>query len=222
MRAYVCLIVFGLIALGCQPEDQNYPLVEAPVANSEFYNSGLAAVEQKVKANPSNADAHYKQAIYLQASGSVNAALNAVRQAIALDATPQYLMKQAELYKLIEDYDAALNSISRAQLLGGDYPELWHLMAELNYRQGDYVVALSQIDKALQKHPQGINYNLIKGKIHWALNDTLKALNALKIAKDHPEVRYSTLNLLVELNRSRQDYVQAFNYLRPESAGTER
>ncbi len=202
------------MVVSCKPEDQNYPLVEAPVANSEFYSSGLEAVARKVESNPSNADAHYKQAIYLQASGSVNAALNAIRQAISLDATPEYLMKQAELFKLTEDYEAALNSISRAQLLGGDYPEIWHMMADLNYRQSNYAVALNQVNQALVKHPQGVNYNLIKGKIQWAQGDTLAAVKSLERAKDHPEVRYSALKLLVSVNRSRGQYQTAFNYLK--------
>ena len=214
MKYTAWYLVIIICALGCKSEDQSYPLVEAPSANSEFYSSGLAAIEQRVKASPSNADAHYKRAIYLQASGAVPEAIGAISQAISLDPTPEYLMKQAELFKLTDNYEAALNSISRAQLLGGDYPELWHLMADLNLQQGNLRQALNQVNTALQKHPQGSNYYLAKGKIQWALNDTLSAVRSLMIAKDHPEVRYPALNLLVDLHQSRGKYDEAFKYLR--------
>ncbi len=212
---YIALFVLVMLcAFGCKTEDQSYPLVEAPVANSEFYSSGLDAIDQRVKSAPANADAHYKRAIYLQASGDVDEAIGAIGQAISLDPTPEYLMKQAELLKLTEDYESALNSISRAQLLGGDYPELWHLMSELNLRQGNLRVALNQVNTALQKHPQGSNYYLAKGKIQWALKDTLSAIRSLLVAKDHPEVRYPSLNLLVEVHQSRGAFTEAFRFLR--------
>ncbi len=214
MKNLILRFACGLMVLnGCQSQDQSYPLVEAPVPNTAFYQGGLEAVEKRVKGNPSNPDGYYKKAIYLEAVGNTEGALAAIRQAITLDPTPDYLIKEAELHMVNGAYEQALNSVSRAQLLGGDYPDLWYLLAQLNYRKGAYTVALSQIDKALLKHPQGFNYFLTKGQIQWATHDTLSAKRSLVQASQHPDVRYQSLKLLVEINRISGNYQEAFKYL---------
>ena len=202
-----------LVVCACQRKDLSYPLVEVPNPNTDFYESAITEVERRVQSNPNNPDAHFKKAIYLEALGDSEGSLAAIRQAITLDATPEYLMKEAELLMILEDYESALNSVSRAQLLGGDYPDLWHLLARLNYRQGAFELALTQVDKALQKHPKGTQYHLIKGQTQWVLHDTLGAISSLQKAKEHEDVRYQALKELVALNKAAGDYESAFEYL---------
>ncbi len=213
MNNWVPLLLILVLACSCQRRDQSYPMVEVPVPNTDFYEAGLAEVERRVQNSPGNADAHLKKALYLEALGNSKAALSAINQAIALDPTPDYLLKQAQLHMVMGAYQQALNSASRAQLLGGDYPDMWHLLASLNYLQANYDAALSQVQKALQKHPKGIHYNLVKGQIHWALNDTLEAQASLIKATESQEVRYEALKQLVTINRVMGDYQKAFQYL---------
>lgn len=206
--AMMCLVLWC-----CKPPDRTYPLVETPIRDANFYELSLSEVERIVKAHPNNPDAHFKKAIYLQALGKTEEALSAVKQAINLDPTPDYLMKEADLLLSTGDYELALARISRAQILGGDYPDLWHLMATLNYLAGNYEDARSEVDKALQKYPDGINYYCIKGQIEWAQNDTIAALSSFLKSVDHPETKYESLKYLAIINRAMGDYQQAFYYL---------
>ncbi len=197
----------------CKPADKAYPLLETPVQDANFYQLGLAAVERKVKADPNNPDAHFKKALYLEALGQTDEALSAVKQAINLDPTPDYLMKEAELLLSKGDHQRALASISRAQILGGDYPDLWHLMAKLNYLAGNYQDARSDVDNALQKYPKGINYYCIKGQIEWVLHDTIFALSSFLKSVGHPETKYESLKYLTTISKAMGDYQQSFHYL---------
>lgn len=204
----MCLVLWC-----CRQPDKTYPLVEAPIQDTDFYQLSLTEVERVANNNPNNPDAHFKKALYLQALGQIEEALSAVRQAINLDPTPDYLMKEAELLLSQADNEKALARISRAQILGGDYPDLWHLMAKLNYLTGNYEDALSEVDKALQKYPKGINYFCTKGQIEWALHDTLVALNSFLKSVGHPETKYESLKYLATISKAMEDYQQAFYYL---------
>ena len=112
-----------------------------------------------------------------------------------------------------EDYATALSRISRAQILGGDYPDLWHLMAELNYLEGNYEVALSEVGQALLKYPAGTNYFCTKGKIEWALQDTLVAFNSFNKSVAHPETNYESLLYLEIISKAKGEYDKAFEFL---------
>ncbi len=217
MRSLKMNKIIGIILLasllGCKRNDPSYPLVNIPTADTEFYRSGLEVVERQARNNPENPDAQFKKAIYHQAVGNTDAALAAIRQAISLDPNPQYLMTEAQLYAGKEQYTDAINSLSRAQLMGGDYPEIWHLQAQMHYRIGEHRAALAQIENAIKKFPQGTNYQLTRGRIKWTLHDTVGAEKALMIASEDPTTQYEALKLLVEINRADQNYEKAFEYL---------
>ena len=187
--------------------------METPVQDVRFYQAGLTEIDRRLSANPDNPDVYFKKAIYLQALGRTDEALTAVKQAIALDVTPDYLMKEAELLVMNQDYTTALTRISRAQILGGDYPDLWHLMAELNYLEGNYEVALSEVGQALHKFPAGTNYFCTKGKIEWALHDTLVAFDSFNKSVGHPETNYESLLYLEIISRAKGEYDKAFEFL---------
>ena len=202
-----------LLGWSCQQQDRSYPLVEVPEVGMEFYQASLNEVEKMVESEPDNPDAYFKKAIYLEALGQTEQALAAVKQAINLDPAPEYLLKEAELLEITGDYQTALARVSRAQILGGDYPDLWHLMAKLNYLEGNYQIALTEINQALQKYPEGLAYYCTKGKIEWALNDTVRAINSFSISAPHPESSYESLKYLALIHRSTGDDQQAFEYL---------
>jgi tetratricopeptide (TPR) repeat protein len=180
---------------------------------TDFYQASLDEAERLVRANPDNPDAYFKKAIYLEALGRTSESLTAVKQAINLDPDPDYLMKEAELLEIAGDYQTALARASRAQILGGDYPELWHLMASLNYRQGNLETALSEVNQALQKYPESLSYYCTKGKIYWSLNDTLMAIDCFSKSSSNPETQYESLKYLALINRITGNYEQAFEYV---------
>lgn len=208
-----CLIAIALYCGSCVQKDKSYPLVEVPVADAGFYQTSLAEVDALVKSDPGNPDAHFKKAIYLQALGNTEEALTAVKQAIKLDAAPDYLMKEAELLTLTGDYSTALARVSRAQILGANYPDLWHLMARLNYLEGNYNNALTEVTLAINKYPKGLAYYSTKGKIEWALHDTTAALNSFYKSAGHPETEYESLRFLAMIHQSMGDYQVAFELL---------
>lgn len=210
----VFYLVFALLQmLSCRQQDQTYPLVDLPKPGPDFYEAGLAESERQVRSNPNNPDAHYKRALYLQAMGQTDDALSSVRQAITLDPTPDYLITEAEILCGNQEYELALARISRAQILGGDYPDLWYLMAKLNYRAGNFNLALDEVSNAIAKYPGGINYFCVKGKIEWALNDTLRAFESFSKSVKHPKSTYESLEYLALISRARGDFQQAFTYL---------
>jgi len=188
-------------------------LVDIPVKNENFYEAGLSEVSTAVKSNPDNPDAYYKQAIYQQALGRTEEALASVRQAINLDPDPDYLMKEAELLTITGDYSTALARVSRAQILGGDYPDLWHLMARLNYLEGNYDLALNEVIIALKKYPEGYEYYCTRGKIEWALQDTIAAVTSFTKGAKYPDTSYESLKYLAEIYHALGDYQKSFNLL---------
>ncbi len=206
--AGMCLILWC-----CSSQDTTYSLLEAPVADAVFYQSGLAEIERLAKANPENPDVYFKKAVYLQALGHTNRALSAIKQAIKLDPVPDYLMKEAELLLDMGNNEEALARISRAQILGGDYPDLWHLLARLNFLVGNYESARTEINTALQKYPQAINYFHTRGQIEWSLNDTLAAQNSFLKSVADPETKYESLKYLAIISKSQGDYQKALYYL---------
>ena len=208
------LILSIFVWSSCQQKDKAYPLVDVPVENADFYQAGLAEVTATVKSNPGNPDGYFKQAIYLQKLGRTEEALASIKQAINLDPDPDYLMKEAELLTATGDYKNALARISRAQILGGDYPDLWHLMAKLNYLEGNYDLALTEITLAIKKYPEGLPYYCTKGKIEWSLQDTTAALNSFQKSLDHPETEYESLTYLARLYQAMGDNDKSFEMIR--------
>ena len=206
----VCLVV---VCCFCRQQDKTYPLVELPQVGPEFYQASLNEAERLVKANPNNPDAYFKKAIYLEALGKTQESLSAIKQAINLDPVPDYLMKEAELLEITGDYQTALARVSRAQILGGDYPELWHLMARLNYKMGNFETALAEINQAMQKYPEGLSYYCTRGKIQWAVNDTLDALDSFTQSALEPTTQYESLKYLSLINRLAGNNQKAFEYL---------
>ncbi len=207
------VLVSLVLTISCQQQDRSYPLVEVPEVGAAFYQSSLTEAERLVEADPDNPDAYYKKAIYLEAVGRIDEALSTVKQAINLDPAPDYLLKEAQLLEHTGDYETALARVSRAQILGGDYPDLWHLMAKLNYLQGNLNSALSEVNQALLKYPESLTYYCTKGKIEWALNDTLKALESFSNSVTSPETSYESLKYLALINQSTGDFEKAFAYL---------
>ena len=196
----------------CRQQDRTYQLVEVPEVGMAFFQASLEEADRIVRSDPDNPDAYFKKALYLEALGRTDEALTAVKQAINLDPAPDYLMKEAELLEQAGDYSIALSRASRAQILGGDYPELWHLMARLNYREGNFETALSEVNQAMQKYPESLSYYCTKGKIHWMLNDTIKALESFSKSAADPGARYESLMYLAMINQALGNYQQAFEY----------
>lgn len=206
----VCLVIW---ICSCQRQDKSFPMVEVPEIGLEFYQVGLKEAERLAEADPDNPDAHFKKAIYLEALGRTQEALSAVRQAINLDPAPDYLIKEAELLEKTGDYQTALARVSRAQILGGDYPDLWHLMAKLNYLAGNPETALIEINQAIQKYPEGHAYYCTRGKIEWALNDTLSALESFSRSVNSLDTRYESLKYLAMINIATGNPDKAFEYM---------
>ena len=207
------LVFLAMACCFCRQQDETYPLVEVPRIGVEFYQVGLNEAERLVKANPNNPDAYFKKAIYLEALGRTSESLTAVKQAINLDPDPDYLIKEAELLEIAGDPQTALARASRAQILGGDYPELWHLMARLSYQLGNLEMALEEVNQAMQKYPESLSYYCTKGKIQWALNDTVSALNSFSKSALEPNTQYESLKYLTMINRMTGDHQEAFEYL---------
>ena len=207
------MIVLVLFGWSCQQQDKSYPLVEVPRVGMEFYEASLTEVEQLVQADPDNPDAYYKKALYLEALGRTEQALSAVKQAIKLDPSAEYLMKEAELLEVTGDFKTALARVSRAQILGGDYPDLWHLMAKLNHLEGNHQAALAELNQALLKYPESLSYYCTKGKIEWALHDTVSAINSFSVSVSHPETSYESLKYLAMISRVTGDHQKAIEYL---------
>jgi tetratricopeptide (TPR) repeat protein len=209
-------LFFGLVLvllLSCKQPERNYPMIEPPVAGTEFFQAGIAEVERQVRSNPANPDVHYKKALYHQALGQIDEALAAVKKAISLDPTPEYLFTEAALLYEKHQYELALARISRAQILGGDDPDLWYLMAELNYLTGNYQTALDEIELAVSKYPEAMKYYCTRGKIQWALNDTVNAFNSFTKSIDDVASSYQALKYLAVISRSQGDYRKAFSFL---------
>ena len=208
------VILCMAISIGaCKQPDRNYPMVNTPVADQGFYQAGIEEVDKKVRSSPENPDAYFKKALYLQAAGQIDEALSTVKQAINLDPVPDYLFTEADLLFQKQQYELALARISRAQILGGDYPDLWHLMAKLNYLQGNFEGALDEINVAVSKYPKDLNYYCTKGKIQWALNDTTAALESFKKSVGSPESEYESLKHLAVISREIEAYDSARIYL---------
>ena len=187
-------------------------MVEIPASGDLFFEVGISEVEKQVQLHPTNPDAHFKKALYLQALGKTDEALSAVKQAINLDPDPDYLFTEASLLYDKQQYELALARISRAQILGGDYPDLWHLMAKLNFLSGNFKLALSEVDMAITKYPDG-NYHCTKGQIQWALQDTTAAFNSFLTSVKNREPEYEPLKYLAIISRAMGNYDQAFLYL---------
>ena len=187
-------------------------MVATPSAGQGFYEAGIEEIERKVRSSPDNPDAYFKKALYLQSAGQLDEALSSVKQAINLNPVPDYLFTEADLLYQKEQYELALARISRAQILGGDYPDLWHLMSKLNYLQGNLEAALDEVKVAIGKYPD-LDFYCTKGKIEWALSDTTTALQSFNKSKNSPSSKYESLKYLAVIHMELEDYDNAREYL---------
>ena len=208
MWALPLLIVFG----SCGYKYSNYEIPDSPRQGSINFQSALATIDEAIARHPQVSENYFRKAILLQNTQSAGA-WAAISTAIKLDGNdPQYYFLAAQISADAYQNERGLDHALRAEILGYRFPDLYQLLAELNYRTGYFGKGLLYINKALSLNPDEHENYYIKGLLFLAIGDTVEGQKYLgqSVAIKVNERAYNTL---INIHRERGNYDTAFYFL---------
>jgi tetratricopeptide (TPR) repeat protein len=116
--------------------------------------------------------------------GDTQAAVEAAKKANELDITILETYRAlGQAYIANKEYDNALALLKTVILYQPDDEEVNALIADLNYKTGNYQEVIDFASKALEKNNRNGTAHLLRGKGYLALEDYEKAYDDLKIAQ---------------------------------------
>jgi len=126
---------------------------------------------------------HYDKALGLYRKDRLDAAQEALRQALAIDArqAPFYTLKGLILTQK-GLYGAAELAFKEALSLDAQYQPAWQAKGFFHYRTGTYQRAIQALERALQFYPQSVVSHFLKGLSHYRLGQCRQAVPHLEVA----------------------------------------
>ncbi|MCZ6521214.1 MAG: tetratricopeptide repeat protein [Bacteroidetes bacterium] len=207
-------IVVSLIAalLGCDYKYSNHEIPALPAANTLNYIKSIRVLDEAIRRDPQDAANYHKRALLLYKSNSPGS-LQSILKAIELDQNhAQYYFLAAQILLAQQQIQNGLDHALRAEILGYRFPDLYQLLAELNYHSGYYGKGLLYVNRALALNPSESHNYYLKGLMFIAIGDTLEGEKYIRQSLDQQESRRA-FNAMVDIYSYRKQFDSAFYFL---------
>lgn len=206
------LIMLLSAQLGCDMDYSQSKMPERPRIDENFYKLSIDAINQSIENSPFNAEAYYKKAKLLNNLKNYKSARINIEKAISLDQSrADYYFFLAENQFYNSEYKEGLEAALKAENMGIDSPDLYHLLANLYLRQKQLTKAITYNTRSLLADKSGLNY-FQRGMILLADQDTTSAINQLLMSLKFDSLSSSTYDQLTKLYIAREsvDSAQLF------------
>lgn len=178
----ICLIVcFASMMAACGGNTEKPPVIE----NTDSLPPDLAAVNQKIRANPDNDDLYRERAELLLGMKKPEEALSDINKALSLDKNdPANYRVLSDIYFSMGRAVNCREALMKALELNPEDPETYLKVAELEFYFKDYKKAIDNANKALDIDNLSAKAHFIKGMCYKENGDTLRALKSFRTATD--------------------------------------
>ncbi len=183
----------------------------------------IAAITEKINAEPNNALLYNNRAkLYLDAN-QVNNALGDVNKAIQINAKkPEFYITLSDIYLVMVQIDKCNDALNKALSLDPRSTDAFVKLAELNLYLKKYEETHKYADKAIEIDNSTSKAYFVKGLAYKEYGDTSKAVqNYMKSIEVNPDFydSYMQLGLLFSLRKNKNsiDYFNSAINLRPKS-----
>jgi len=216
-----CLAIIGLFIISCGGHDKKKD--EKKLVVSDSISPEIAALNAKIKADPTNPELYNQRAGLLIEASKLDEAMADIRNALNIDSSKAtYFLTLSDVYFAQGKAKNCKKSIEKSLAMDPDYAEADLKYAELNLYFEDYKKTLEYIDKALQVDKINAKAYFMKGTTYKLMGDTAKAVACLQTAIDQdPEYyhAYMQLGLLYSTRKSKLaiDYFNNAIKLNPKS-----
>ncbi|MBL8009189.1 MAG: tetratricopeptide repeat protein [Flavobacteriales bacterium] len=211
-----------LLFLACRPSAPTRDGA-VPAASPGGLAEQLAALEQRIVADPANAALYAERARLYTAADSLRQAFKDWERAIAADSTnATYRMERGDLYYRQTMVDRARAEFERAIALAPDRPDPRLKLAEIELVLRHYREAMELVNAALRMDPNLAKGYYLKGWIYKEAGDTALAISSLRTAVEQDPGHYSAFIQLGLLHaalhdRLAVDYYRSALAIRPNS-----
>ncbi len=142
------LIMIASVALGVGLSHKNEVMQTAKAQMAYEEQKALLESEQ---AHAADIEAHLNTFLAAIDQEDYPAALNAIDYVIENDSpAPDYYLKRAGTYVLMENYDEAMNDFNESLHLNSDQPDVYALMGQIHMQQENYTEAVHFFGKSLE------------------------------------------------------------------------
>ena len=211
-QAYILILLLGA-QLGCDIDYSQSKMPERPEIDENFYKLSIEAINQAIEKSPFNAEAYYKKARLLNNLKNYKSARINIEKAISLDqGRPDYYFFLAENLYQNGEFKEGLNAGLRAEEMGIDSPDLYHLLANLYLKEKQLPKAIAYNSRSLATDKSASNY-FQRGMILLADLDTLSAINQLLLSVKLDPLNVATCDQLTKLYIARKNIDSAQLFL---------
>lgn len=179
---YQLVFLFIISLLYACSEAVKHQIPEPPRFDDTYYEYILTSLDETIKEDPENAEAHYHKAEVLLQQGKANKALYSIRKAIELKGSePAYHLISSKALLMKGQYREAFREAKKAANRGEPSVELYEVLAEASLLSNYFSDALKYSDSALYLAPKNYKNYFRKGIALAARKDTVTAeINLLK------------------------------------------
>jgi tetratricopeptide (TPR) repeat protein len=143
--------------------------------NLKKYDQALAVVQKAIALKPENTPLYALKGEALENLSQYNDALASYNKAIAMENNPLLLTRRSSLYRILEQYELALNDLNRAIKSEPRYTEGYINRGLTYYQLGNYQQALTNFDRVLLIDRQDPRAFLGRGFVKHKLGETTQA-----------------------------------------------
>lgn len=166
----------------------------------------LADIEQRILADPANADLFVLRARYFESVDSMRLAYNDLKRAIALDSTDMdHHLALADLFYRNVRLDDSEEVLRKAIGIAPEATEPRLKLAELKLVGRSYVEAMDWANSALRIDPNLAHGYFLKGWIHMEAGDTALAVSSYRTAVEQDPGSHDAYVQLGQLHAARKD-----------------
>ena len=208
----VCVLALTAL-LGCDTDYSQSKMPERPEIDEDFYKLSIEAINQSIENSPFNAEAYYKKARLLNNLKNYKSARINIDKAISLDQSKaDYYAFLAENQFQNGEFKEGLGAALKAENMGIDSPDLYHLLANFYLRQKQLAKAMAYNSRSLSGDKSGLNY-FQRGLILLADRDTTAAINQFLTSIKFDSVNGTTYDQLTKLYIARKNVDSAQLFL---------
>jgi tetratricopeptide (TPR) repeat protein len=207
MKLMSAMALGAALLLGCgEGGGTEVPTAQVPNAPVDSMAKRLAALDQRIVNDPSDASAYADRAAYFASIDSTRRALADMDRALDLDSNKvEYLLRAGDLNYAVLNVERARQRFTRAGELVPDDPRPRLKLAEIELVLRHYKESMSMVNEALRKDPNVAHGYYLKGWIHMETRDTNLALSSFRTAVEQDPQDYDAYLMLAKLSAARRD-----------------
>lgn len=178
---------------------------EQPTQELTSENKELDEINEQIINNPGSSNGFYRRAEYFAKLGELSNAIDDINRALQIDPQVDFLnLFKARVLLSQNRITDALIYAEKAVEYNKDYFEGHLLIAKLQYINGDYKVAMKELDEALKLDKFKAEPYFVKGILFETLNDSLKAATSYQTAIEQDPEYFDAYYKLAALYNARK------------------